>query len=98
MPAAQPTASGNLNPGCYNNFNPGNGTTNLNPGVYYLNNTGLSINGNTTIIGNGVTLIFTGTNPGSVSINGNSMINLTAPNASNCGVFGGIDSAIIRRC
>ena len=84
--------SGNLNPGCYNNFNPGNGTTNLNPGVYYLNNTGLSINGNTTITGNGVTLIFTGTNPGSVSINGNSVINLTAPNASNCGVFGGIDS------
>ena len=72
-------SNGNVNPGCYNNFNPGNGTTNLNPGAYYLNNASLSVNGNTTIKGTGVTLIFTGTNPGSITVNGNSVLELTAP-------------------
>jgi len=69
--------SGRLNPGCYNAFSPG--TITLNPGVYYLNNTGLSINGNTTITGTGVTIIFTGTAPGTLSMNGNSVLSLTAP-------------------
>jgi hypothetical protein len=72
-------ASDNVNPGCYNNFNPGNGTTTLNPGVYYLNNASLSINGNTRVTGTGVTLVFTGTNPGTVTMNGNSELDLTAP-------------------
>jgi hypothetical protein len=76
---AQGEVGGIVQPGCYNNFNPGNGTTTLAAGTYYLNNTGLSINGNTTITGNGVTLIFTGTNPGSLTMNGNAIINLTAP-------------------
>jgi hypothetical protein len=71
--------AGNINPGCYNNFNPGNGSTTLNPGVFYLNNADLSINGNTTITGTGVTVIFTGSDPGSLSMNGNSVLNLTAP-------------------
>ncbi|MEO7240655.1 MAG: pilus assembly protein TadG-related protein [Sphingomicrobium sp.] len=65
--------------GCYNSFNPGNGETVLDAGQFYLNNTGLSTNGTTTITGTGVTVIFTGTNPGSLSMNGNSVINLTAP-------------------
>lgn len=89
--------SGNVNPGCYNDFNPGNGTTNLNPGVYYLNNTGLSINGNTTITGNGVTLIFTGTSPGTLSMNGNAVLNLTAPTTATCGVLGGVDSCNFKK-
>jgi len=64
---------------CYSSFNPGNGTTVLDPGVYYLNSIGISVNGNTTLTGTGVTIIFTGTNPGSISMNGNAVINLTAP-------------------
>lgn len=84
--------AGNVNPGCYNNFNPGNGTTNLNSGIYYLNNTGLSINGNTAIRGSGVVIIFTGTNPGSLSMNGNSVINISAPTSSDCGTFDGVDT------
>ena len=72
-------AADKVNPGCYNNFNPGNGTTTLNAGVYYLNNASLSINGNTRVTGTGVTLVFTGTNPGTVTMNGNSELDLTAP-------------------
>jgi len=56
-----------------------NGTTTLAAGTYYLNNAGLSINGNTTITGTGVTLIFTGSDPGSLTMNGNAVISLTAP-------------------
>jgi len=84
--------SNNVNPGCYNNFNPGNGTTNLNPGVYFLNNASLSTNGNTKVTGSGVTLVLMGSNPGTVTANGNSEISLSAPTDSNCGVFGLIDS------
>lgn len=84
--------SDNLNPGCYNNFNPGNGTTRLNPGVFFLNNASLTINGNTKITGTGVTLIFMGTSPGSITANGNSEIDLSAPTDTNCGVYAGVDS------
>jgi Flp pilus assembly protein TadG len=77
------TVSGIVQPGCYNSFNPGNGTTNLAPGTYYLNNTGLDINGNTNIVGAGVTIIFTGTTPGSLSMNGNSTLNLSAPTSGD---------------
>lgn len=73
------TVAGIVQPGCYNSFNPGNGTTTLAAGVYYLNSTSLSTNGNTTITGTGVTLIFTGTTPGTLTMNGNSVISLTAP-------------------
>lgn len=73
------TVNGVVQPGCYNNFNPGNGTTTLASGVYILNNTSLSINGNTNITGTGVTLIFAGTAPGTLTMNGNSTISLTAP-------------------
>ena len=73
------TVAGIVQPGCYHSFNPGNGTTTLAAGVYYLNSTSLSTNGNTTITGTGVTLIFTGTTPGTLTMNGNSVISLTAP-------------------
>jgi hypothetical protein len=84
--------AGKINPGCYNSFNLSNGLNELNPGVYYLNNTGLTMNGNEVLRGNGVTIILTGTDPGSVSVNGNSVIDLVAPNDANCGVYGGVDT------
>lgn len=68
-----------LQPGCYNNFNPGNGTYTLSPGTYYLNSTDLSLSGQTRLVGEGVTIILTGADPGSVSMNGNSSMDLTAP-------------------
>lgn len=68
-----------LSPGCFNSFNGGNNTYHLNPGVYYLNNTNISLSGQTKLTGTGVTLIFTGTNPGSISMNGSSSMNLAAP-------------------
>ena len=68
-----------LQPGCFNSFNPGNQTYNLQPGVYYLNDTSFVMNGNATLIGTDVTFILTGTNPGSLQINGTSTLQLTAP-------------------
>lgn len=68
-----------LSPGCFSNFNAGNNTYTLQPGTYYLNNTDLSLNGQTRLEGTGVTIILTGSSPGSVSMNGNSSISLTAP-------------------
>lgn len=68
-----------LRPGCFNNFNAGNNTYHLDPGVYYLNSTDLSLNGQTKLVGTGVTIILTGNNPGSVKMNGDSGMQLTAP-------------------
>jgi Flp pilus assembly protein TadG len=68
-----------LQPGCFNSFNPGNQTYNLQPGVYYLNNTDFLMNGNAALVGTGVTFILTGTDPGSLQINGTSILQLTAP-------------------
>ena len=68
-----------LTPGCFSNFNAGNGTFHLDPGVYYLNNTNLNLSGQTRLVGEGVTIILTGTNPGSISMNGNSSIDIKAP-------------------
>lgn len=81
-----------LNPGCFTNFNAGNGTYQLNPGVYYLNNTNLNLNGQTRLVGTGVTIVLTGTSPGSVTMNGNSSLALSAPTDANCGTFGGTNS------
>jgi hypothetical protein len=89
--------AGKINPGCYNSFNLSNGLNELNPGVYYLNNTGITMNGNEVLRGNGVTIILTGTDPGSVSINGNSVIDLVAPNDDNCGVFAGVNSCDFKK-
>ena len=82
-----------LSPGCYTGFAPnGNNTYTLDPGVYYLNNTDFVLNGNDTLIGTGVTIILTGTTPGSVQTNGNSTVNLSAPTASNCGTYVGVNT------
>lgn len=72
-------ANGSKKPGCYNNLALGNGTTILSPGVYYLNNTSIKLTGNQRLEGSGVTIILTGSNPGTISMNGNSSISLTAP-------------------
>jgi hypothetical protein len=70
----------NYAPGCYKDFKfTGNGTYNLAPGTYFLNNTNFDVQGGVTVKGTGVTIILTGDSPGSVSTNGNSGIQLTAP-------------------
>lgn len=69
-----------LTNGCYTQFNPsGTGTYVMDPGTYYLNNTDFSPGGSVTLIGTGVTIILTGTNPGSISLSGNQTIQLSAP-------------------
>ncbi|MEO7564480.1 MAG: Tad domain-containing protein [Sphingomicrobium sp.] len=84
-----------LTPGCFTSFNPnGNTTYNLQPGVYYLNNTDFQLNGNDSLRGTGVTIVLTGTAPGSVKVNGNSTVDLSAPTSSSCGV----DSAGSNSC
>ena len=80
-----------LSPGCFSNFSPGNDTYNLQPGVYYLNNTSLNLAGQTRLVGTGVTIILTGSNPGTVSMNGNSSMSLTAPTADTCAAAGTCD-------
>jgi len=78
--ATKTNTDGTKKPGCYSNFDPVNGsTTTLSPGVYYLNNASINIQASTRIVGTGVTLIFTGTNPGTIETTGNSVIDLTAP-------------------
>jgi hypothetical protein len=56
----------------------GNGSTTLPAGIYYLKNGGLDWH-NGSITGSGVTIFLTGTSPGSITINGNMTVNLTAP-------------------
>ena len=72
-----------LSPGCYSGsitVNAG-ATLTLDPGIYYLDGANLSVAGNATITGNGVTLVFTGSgnNWGTASIGSNAIIDLTAP-------------------
>jgi hypothetical protein len=77
-----------LSPGCYS----GNITINagaslsLAPGVYYLNGSNLSVAGNATLSGTGVTLVFTGygtSHWGTASIGSNANVNLTAPTSGS---------------
>ena len=75
----------NLDPGCYTGsitVNAG-ATLKLNPGIYYLDGANLSVAGNATITGTGVTLVFTGSGGswGTASIGSNANINLTAPSS-----------------
>jgi hypothetical protein len=50
------------------------------------------LNGNDTLIGTGVTIILTGTTPGRVQTNGTSTVNLSAPTATNCGTYDGVNT------
>jgi hypothetical protein len=69
--------------GCYSDFSPsGSNTYYLDAGVYYLNNTNFNPGGSITLVGpatGGVTFILTGTTPGSVTLNGNTTLQLRAP-------------------
>jgi hypothetical protein len=59
---------------------------NLNPGIYYLNQGSLSIAGNATLTGTGVTLVFTsstGKNFATASIGSNAVVNISAPTSGN---------------
>ena len=84
-----------LSPGCYRGIQvQSNATLTLLPGTYYLGEKGLSVGGNATVIGNGVTLIFTNTsspfNPnkiGTFGAQGTSNIQLTAPTS---GTYAGV--------
>jgi Flp pilus assembly protein TadG len=72
-----------LSPGCYRGditVNAG-ATLNLDPGIYYLDGANLSVAGNATITGTGVTLVFTGSGGswGTASIGSNATVDLTAP-------------------
>jgi Flp pilus assembly protein TadG len=70
--------------GCYSSFSPnGNSTYYLDSGVYYIDSADFNLNGQDTLIGTGVTIIMTGTNPGTVSINGTSTVQLTAPTSGD---------------
>jgi Flp pilus assembly protein TadG len=54
----------------------------LNPGIYYLDQGSLSVNGGAAMTGTGVTLVFTsstGNNYATATINGGATVNLTAP-------------------
>ncbi|QOZ30809.1 TadE/TadG family type IV pilus assembly protein [Bradyrhizobium sp. CCBAU 53421] len=64
-------------------------TLTFNPGIYYFNGANLSVAGNATITGSGVTLVFTGSsgNWGSATIGSNANVSLIAPTS---GVTAGI--------
>jgi len=83
-------ATGKKKPGCYTGWT--NGSADLEPGVYYLQNTTIDMQGNDVLSGTGVTLVFTGTTPGHIELNGNSKLVLTAPTDATCGTFGGVNS------
>lgn len=66
--------------GCFNSFKlTGNTVYKLDPGVYYLNSTDFDVAGGAGVTGDGVTIILTGSTPGSIKTNGNSNIQLSAP-------------------
>jgi Flp pilus assembly protein TadG len=73
-----------IDPGVYCNgmtVNAG-ATVTLNPGIYYINQGDLTVNGGGSLTGTGVTLVFTssnGNNYAGATINGGATINLTAP-------------------
>ncbi len=68
-----------LNPGTYTNglSLQGQGTVNLNPGVYVIDGGTLSINSGVAVTGTGVTFVLK--NNASISINGSATVNLSAP-------------------
>lgn len=81
-----------INPGVYCGGLTLNGGANvtLNPGVYYLDQGSLSVNGGATLTGTGVTLVFTsstGIHYATANINGGATISLTPPtNGGTAGI------------
>jgi hypothetical protein len=75
-----------LSPGYYpNGFNINGGTVTLSPGIYYMG-ASINVDSGTSLTGAGVTLYFTS---GSLQMNSNSTVQLTAPTSNtsgcNCG-------------
>jgi hypothetical protein len=81
------SAVAHITPGCFTSFAPGNGVTVLDPGVYYLQNTSISLTGQQSLSGTGVTIVLTGSSPGTFSMNGNGTVNLTAPTSDPSSQF-----------
>ncbi|HLZ79401.1 MAG TPA: Tad domain-containing protein [Sphingomonas sp.] len=88
-----PNSSATLSPGCYQGMDL-KGTVTLNPGVYYIDGSSLSIGSQAIVTGAGVTIVLTSstaaTSPSSiatVSINGSATLNLTAPTS---GTYSGV--------
>ena len=87
QPATQFSAvnyHGTLQPGTYVGgiTVSGNNSVNLQPGIYYLSGAGLTVSGNATMTGVGVTVYVTGLtggNPTAVNISGNAQVTLTPP-------------------
>jgi Flp pilus assembly protein TadG len=78
-----------VNPGTYCNdiHIVSSGVLTLRPGVYHLKNASLTVGGQGTLRcdcqpGQGVTIILTGTSPGTVDIRGGASVTLTAPSAA----------------
>jgi hypothetical protein len=73
-----------LSPGVYCNGLSLNAGANvfLQPGIYYIDQGSLSVNGGATLSGDGVTIVFTsstGSNYATATINGGATVNITAP-------------------
>ncbi|MDG5747533.1 Tad domain-containing protein [Qipengyuania sp. XHP0207] len=79
--------SATLSPGCYKGIRVNSKAhVTLLPGTYYIGSGGLVINAQATVIGKGVTIVYTNTDNtfnasaiGTASINGSSTVQLTAP-------------------
>ncbi|HEY7154537.1 MAG TPA: Ig-like domain-containing protein, partial [Gemmataceae bacterium] len=85
-----------INPGVYSSISvSGNAVLTLNPGVYIIAGGGLSVTGNATIQGSGVTIYNAGSNYakggggsfGAITVSGNATVNLSAPTS---GMYAGI--------
>ena len=78
-----------LSPGVYcGGISISGGTVTFNPGLYVLNGGGMTINGNGTVTGSGVTFFNTGQYGqiiGAVTFNGNATITLSAPHSGSDG-------------
>ncbi len=73
-----------LSPGCFtgnNQFKFTGGKTRLQPGTYYLDGTDFVMTGGT-LVGDGVTIVLTGSTPGQLQLNGGATIQLKAPSAN----------------
>lgn len=74
-----------LSPGCRNGMDFGNGSTQLDPGIYVVNGGSLKMNANSVVNGTGV--MFYLTNGATLDINGGATLNLSA---ATSGEWGGL--------
>ena len=79
-PDIKPSQTDTINPGCYNGLNV-QGTLTMNPGIYYLNGGSFKTGSKTRLTANGVTIILTGTGTdiGTIDMNGGSSVIMSAP-------------------